>query len=77
VLTAAQERFEEPGWLVDPQLDVGHLTIADHDAQRTFAFDPGQRADLQFSAASVRHRPWLALADRPPASRAAANAVVL
>ena len=56
VLAAAQERLEEPGWLVDLQFGGEYLAVLHDDAQRSLAFDPGQRADSQLPAA-VRHRP--------------------
>jgi hypothetical protein len=43
VLPAAQQRLEEPGWLVDVEPRVGDLPVADDDLQAALALDPGQR----------------------------------
>ena len=53
----AQQRLEEARRLVDPQLHVPHLTVADHDVHGALALHPGQRVDPEdpFLAATVGH----------------------
>ncbi len=56
-VASPQEALEEARWLVDVQLHIDQLAVADVDPHRSFAFDPGQRACPQDSVAgcSVGH----------------------
>src|SRR6185437_10522286 len=52
---AAQEGLEEARRLVDVQLGLGHPAVVEHDAQRPFALDPGERAYFQKSFLTMGH----------------------
>ena len=43
--TAAQQRLEETGWFVDPQLDVAHPPVVDDHMHRPLALHPGEGFD--------------------------------
>ena len=47
ISAAAQECLEEPGRLVDVQLDALHDAVGQRDVQRAFAFDARQRPDCK------------------------------
>ena len=54
---AAQESLEEAGWLVDLQLDVFDVAVADPNLHRTLALDPGQGLGADRPGlAVIRHR---------------------
>ena len=44
---SAQESFEKPRRLIDAELDALQRSILQRDVQRSFSFDPRQRADIQ------------------------------
>ena len=59
VSTAAQQCLEEPRRLVDPELHVGDVPVAQHHAHGALALDAGQRVHSELAprpGALVRHR---------------------
>src|SRR5215468_66336 len=63
VPSSAQQRLEEPGWLVDVEPRLGDLPVVHDNVQAALALDPGQGRYADRPAAG---RPTVGHALRPP-----------